>query len=478
MLIDQCRTLNFYRNTSSTSSSSNLSNKTDAEWVTTSISLLIFSLAFVGNTAALIVMFGKQGPIRLTNNRYLANLACADLLRACFMPFTIIARMKRNFMFGGLICKILPTVQGLCVAVGIFTLVCISIERYLAICHPLLTLNLRSVRYAKVLNALILISIWISGLLIALPNIFLYNLCSLPKTDRYKCERISPDMFNQKLYMIAVDAFYFVIPIVVMIVLYTSIICKMYQNDTAKMMRQVSNDTRSFSFSFFKDCCSTRPRSPGTTQTLTIDITVRPASRQDSSRSRSCISDEDARPTFHSDICQTKYPYDRLQTVIHSHPKKICQRLSSDNSSSRSCTPTSSRMDRQRRKALKLLVTLIVEFFVCWTPLFIYHTIGTFNRNFYRSTSTIWVDLVLLLSFASASCNPLTYYFMSKRYRSVLYAYFPCRLFRRKKQMNSRQKHQHEKQLIKVLQSSEKNPVESMRINFHRHSRHKFNGSQ
>ena len=73
---------------------------------------MIFVLAVLGNSAALIVMFGSRGPIRLTNNKYLVNLACADLLRASFMPFTIIARMKRNFMFGPVICKILPIVQG------------------------------------------------------------------------------------------------------------------------------------------------------------------------------------------------------------------------------------------------------------------------------------------------------------------------------------------------------------------------------
>ena len=91
----------------------NTINITNAEWLTNSISLIIFSLAFLGNTAALIVMFGSRGPIRLTNNKYLVNLACADLLRACFMPFTILARMKRNFMFGPIICKVLPIVQGL-----------------------------------------------------------------------------------------------------------------------------------------------------------------------------------------------------------------------------------------------------------------------------------------------------------------------------------------------------------------------------
>lgn len=93
-----------------------------------------------------------------------------------------------------------------------------------------------------------------------------------------------------------------------------------------------------------------------------------------------------------------------------------------------------SRIDRQRRKALKLLIVLIVEFFLCWTPLFMYHTIGTFEKHFYRTTSKIYVDLILLFSFASASCNPLTYYFMSKRYRAVLYAYLPCNSCRKSEQ--------------------------------------------
>jgi hypothetical protein len=90
----------------------NILNKSDGEWIINSISLIIFILALLGNAAALVVMFGSRGQIRLTNNKYLVNLACADLLRACFMPFTIIARMKKTFMFGPIICKVLPIVQG------------------------------------------------------------------------------------------------------------------------------------------------------------------------------------------------------------------------------------------------------------------------------------------------------------------------------------------------------------------------------
>jgi hypothetical protein len=110
-------------------------------------------------------------------------------------------------------------------------------------------------------------------------------------------------------------------------------------------------------------------------------------------------------------------------------------------------------MDRHRRKALKLLITLIVEFFVCWTPLFIFHTIGTFNRNFYRTTPNIYIDLVLLFSFASASCNPLTYYFMSKRYRSVLYAYLQCCCFNKDQRKFIDEKNQQARHFIRRFHS-------------------------
>lgn len=113
MFISSCRLL-AQRNSSNISliSSPSHSNKVDIEWMINILSMMIFILALLGNLAALLVMFGSRGPIRLTNNKYLVNLACADLLRASFMPFTIIARMKKNFIFGAIICKILPIVQG------------------------------------------------------------------------------------------------------------------------------------------------------------------------------------------------------------------------------------------------------------------------------------------------------------------------------------------------------------------------------
>lgn len=88
-------------------------------------------------------------------------------------------------------------------AVDVFTLVCISVERYIAICRPLLILQLQSLRFASLFNGLIIFLIWLIGLLTALPNIPMYNLCSLPKPGRFKCEKVNPEYFDEKIYMVA-----------------------------------------------------------------------------------------------------------------------------------------------------------------------------------------------------------------------------------------------------------------------------------
>jgi hypothetical protein len=101
--------------------------------------------------------------------------------------------------------QLIHFVSGLSVAVDVFTLICISIERYLAICRPFLILKLQTVQNAYLVNAFILFLIWTSGLLIALPNLYMYSLCSLPKPGRFKCEKTSPQGFDERLYMVAVD---------------------------------------------------------------------------------------------------------------------------------------------------------------------------------------------------------------------------------------------------------------------------------
>lgn len=428
MFISSCRSIQI-RNSSNVSpifsipsniSKTIQSNKIDGEWIINSISLIIFVLALLGNMAALVVMFGSRGPIRLTNNKYLVNLACADLLRACFMPFTILARMKRNFMFGPIICKVLPIVQGLSVAVDVFTLVCISVERYIAICRPLLILQLQSLRFASLFNGLIIFLIWLIGLLTALPNIPMYNLCSLPKPGRFKCEKVNPEYFDEKIYMVALVVFYFLAPMLIMLILYTLIICKMYKNNTAMRMRSFQSSYPSKSHSTSSSPPMNRPKCPQICDEYhQFDINDhrpnqqasqfgRLSSLQSSGKSRSGFSDDELHGTNHSPRYTRKCRRrSKSNPILRQTSRENRKNPSKSNSSpshsnrSRLSSTNQYRIDRHRRKALKLLIIIILEFFICWTPIFIYHTFGTFDKRFYRSMPNFVIDLILLFSFAS-----------------------------------------------------------------------------
>lgn len=143
-------------------------------------------------------------------------------------------------------------------SVGVFTLVCISIERHLAICHPFFLLKLQSMHYSSSFNIFILIFIWIAGFLTTWPNMFMYDLCFLPTLKRYKCEKGALQFLDERVYMIMLDGtmipsmqclangsflvLYFVIPISMMIYLYTLIIVRMSKRTTAIMMRSLQSN--------------------------------------------------------------------------------------------------------------------------------------------------------------------------------------------------------------------------------------------
>lgn len=135
--------------------------------------------------------------------------------------------------------------------------------------------------------------------------------------------------------------------------------------------------------------------------------------------------------------------------------RSLCKSSQSRTNSIRSRSSTSNqsvyRVDRHRRKALKLLIVIIMEFFICWTPLFLFHTFGTFNKQFYRTMPTIFVDIILLFSFASLLCNPFTYYFMSKRYRMVLYGYLSSCCLCRTNERKLSQKNEEARQVVQAL---------------------------
>lgn len=81
-------------------------------WITIFLYSIIFLLAVIGNLLVILTLIQSRR-MRTITNVFLLNLAISDLLLGIFcMPFTLIGMLLRDFIFGEVMCKLLPYLQG------------------------------------------------------------------------------------------------------------------------------------------------------------------------------------------------------------------------------------------------------------------------------------------------------------------------------------------------------------------------------
>ncbi|XP_029972929.1 B2 bradykinin receptor-like [Salarias fasciatus] len=109
---------------------------------------------------------------------YLCNLAAADLLLAAFLPFWAknIAN-QYNWPFNDHLCKVVNAAIFMNVHSSIYFLVMISIDRYLALVHPLSHQSLRRPRTAK----LVCFVVWSLALVLTCPMIIYREVLHSPQ---------------------------------------------------------------------------------------------------------------------------------------------------------------------------------------------------------------------------------------------------------------------------------------------------------
>jgi hypothetical protein len=86
-------------------------------WIPTamlySLYSVIFLLAVIGNSLVILTLVQNKR-MRTITNLFLLNLSISDLFLGVFcMPFTLVGTVLRDFVFGELMCKLLPYLQGL-----------------------------------------------------------------------------------------------------------------------------------------------------------------------------------------------------------------------------------------------------------------------------------------------------------------------------------------------------------------------------
>uniref|UniRef100_A0A4W6EK06 Bradykinin receptor B2 n=1 Tax=Lates calcarifer TaxID=8187 RepID=A0A4W6EK06_LATCA len=142
----------------------------DVEWtfiVLPVYSLVIAVLGIIFNVFVLMV-FCLHKKACTVAEIYLSNLAAADLVLVSCLPFwAVYAAKKFNWPFGGSLCRLVNLSISMNVYCSIYFLVLVSIDRYMALVHPLSHERLRRPKSAK-LGCLL---VWALGLLLSVPTL-------------------------------------------------------------------------------------------------------------------------------------------------------------------------------------------------------------------------------------------------------------------------------------------------------------------
>lgn len=124
----------------------------------------ILIIAILGNGTVCFIV-ASTPRMQTVTNFFIANLAVGDLLMAVFgVPFTFIPLFILHYWpFGAAICPVVNYTQAVSVFVSAYTLVAISIDRYVAIMWPLKPRLTK--RYATVTIGIV----WLFAIVTALP---------------------------------------------------------------------------------------------------------------------------------------------------------------------------------------------------------------------------------------------------------------------------------------------------------------------
>ncbi|XP_066488713.1 cholecystokinin receptor type A [Tiliqua scincoides] len=336
---------------------------------------LIFLLSVLGNTLVIIVLI-RNKRMRTVTNIFLLSLAISDLMLCFFcMPFTLIPNLLQDFIFGSAICKIASYFMGVSVSVSTFNLVAISFERYSAICRPL-----ESRVWQTKSHALKVIAVtWCLSFTIMTPYPIYSKL--LPFTTRHNhtanmCRLRWPNELTQQSWYIFQLLILFLIPGIVMMIAYGLISLELYRG-------------------------------------IKFDVSQRKSSRERKA-STSNGKYEDGDGCYLQKTKKKKMPL---------------QQLSADNSSTKMERPRSSCSTANlmaKKLVIRMLVVIVILFFICWTPVFSANTWRAFDPVSANRLTGAPISFIHLLSYTSACVNPIIYCFMNKRFRMGFLATFTC----------------------------------------------------
>lgn len=183
-------------------------------------------VGLVGNAlVVIVVLVNKQ--MRNTTNILIINLAIADLLFIIFcVPFTATDYSTSSWPFGDAWCRIVQYLILVCAYMSVYTLVLMSVDRYLAVVHPISSMSIRTEQNTMVAIAVM----WLAILVFCIPVMmahgnYMYVFMHKKKTQ---CMFLQ-EKYNVKAFQISFFLFGYIIPLSLISFLYVRMLNRLWQ---------------------------------------------------------------------------------------------------------------------------------------------------------------------------------------------------------------------------------------------------------
>lgn len=176
-------------------------------------------IGLVGNTLVIHVVLHYTRAESVTNI-YILNLAIADELFMLGLPFLAVQNALLSWPFGSLMCRVVMTVDAINQFTSIFCLTVMSIDRYLAVVHPIRSSRWRRPCVAKAVNA----TVWAVSFVVVLPVVVFADVLE----DDGNCSIVWPEPADvwKTSFIVYTSTVGFLFPLLVICLCYLLIVIK------------------------------------------------------------------------------------------------------------------------------------------------------------------------------------------------------------------------------------------------------------
>ncbi|ELW48641.1 Orexin receptor type 1 [Tupaia chinensis] len=353
------------------------------EWVLIAAYVAVFLVALVGNALVCLAVWQNQH-MRTVTNYFIVNLSLADVLvTAICLPASLLVDITESWLFGPALCKVIPYLQAVSVSVAVLTLSFIALDRWYAICHPLLFRSMARRARGSILG------IWAVSLAIMMPQAAVMECRSmLPElANRTRLFSICDEHWADDLYPKIYHSCFFIVtylaPLGLMAMAYFQIFRRLWgrQSEYLVLKGGSLHENESLGSRAATPTAACVPQVPGTASALVRDWTW-PSARQ-----------QEPRPRAQAFLAEVKQM-------------------------------------RARRKTAKMLMVVLLVFALCYLPISVLNVLkrvfGMFRHAHDREAVYACFTLSHWLVYANSAANPVIYSFLSGKFREQFKAAFSC----------------------------------------------------